>query len=130
MMTPEGKVKQRINGMLRAMGPDLYFFMPVQSGMGSPCLDYLGAHRGKPFAIEAKAPGKKPTPRQKLIMANMTQAGIAVFVVDGSTASYNALYAWLHGINVSPEVVQAAVRAMDEAIVPQQGRYIVPPPKP
>ena len=60
--TPEGKVKDQIKSVLNKFG--IYYFMPVQNGMGKPGLDFYCCYRGKFIAIEAKAPGKKPTPRQ------------------------------------------------------------------
>lgn len=80
--TPEGKVKKTVSALLRAT-PDLYYFMPVQGGMGASTLDYLGCYRGKFFAIETKAPGKKPTDRQNMIIKRIRETGGAVFVIDG-----------------------------------------------
>ena len=82
--TPEGKVKRTVSSLLRAT-PDLYYFMPVPSGYGESSLDYLGCYRGKFFAIETKAPGKKPTDRQNMMISRMKAAGAAVFVIDGDT---------------------------------------------
>lgn len=89
--TPEGKVKRTVSSLLRAT-PDLYYFMPVPSGYGESSLDYLGCYRGKFFAIETKAPGKKPTDRQNMMIARMKAAGAAVFVIDGDTTE---LKEWL-----------------------------------
>lgn len=80
--TPEGKVKKTVSALLKAT-PGLYYFMPVQAGMGASTLDYLGCYRGKFFAIETKAPGKKPTDRQNMIIERIRQCGGAVFVIDG-----------------------------------------------
>lgn len=79
---PEGKVKQKVSGLLKAT-PGTYYDMPVPGGFGGSTLDYVGCHRGDFFAIETKAPGKKPTPRQRQIIARMTAAGAKVFVIDG-----------------------------------------------
>ena len=92
-MTPEGKVKAEIKRILNRAGA--YYFMPVQTGYGMPTLDFLGIHVGKGFAIEAKAPGKKPTRRQEVIIHEMELSEAAVFVIDGSEGSYNALRDWL-----------------------------------
>lgn len=80
--TPEGKVKKTVSALLRSV-PDLYYFMPVPSGYGESSLDYLGCYRGKWFAVETKAPGKKPTDRQNMIIERIKKAGGAVFVIDG-----------------------------------------------
>ena len=81
-MTPEGKVKQAIVKSLKEVGA--YYFMPVQNGMGAPSLDFLVCHGGKFIGIEAKAPGKKPTPRQELTMRAMQESQGIVFVVDST----------------------------------------------
>lgn len=57
--------------------------MPVPSGFGESTLDYIGCYRGKYFAVETKAPGKKPTDRQNMIIDRMRKAGGAVFIIDG-----------------------------------------------
>ena len=88
--TPEGKVKRRVS-MILSRGEEVYYFMPVQTGYGSPTLDYLGSSRGRAFAIETKAPGKKPTIRQLAIIETMEQAKMKVFVIDGEPAQYEAL---------------------------------------
>lgn len=82
--TPEGKVKAKVSGLLKAT-PGLYYTMPVPGGYGDSTLDYIGCFNGKFFAIETKKPGGEPTPRQKQIIARMKAAGAAVFVIDGDT---------------------------------------------
>lgn len=82
--TPEGKVKARVSALLKATN-GLYYFMPVPSGYGESTLDYIGCYRGKLFAVETKAPGKKPTNRQQQIIEAILRAGGAVFVIDGDT---------------------------------------------
>lgn len=56
--------------------------MPVPGGYGRPMLDYIGALHGRAFAIETKAPGKEPSPRQQGTIGDMRAAGIMVFVID------------------------------------------------
>lgn len=85
--TPEGKVKDSIKKTLKNVGA--YYFMPVQNGMGAPSLDFLGCFCGQFFAIEAKAPGKKPTKRQELTMGSMAATGGVVFVIDGDLTELN-----------------------------------------
>jgi hypothetical protein len=83
--TPEGKTKKTISALLKSV-PGMYFFMPVPSGYGESTLDYLGCYRGRFFAVEAKAPGKKPTDRQNMMIERMRRAGGTVFVIDGDIA--------------------------------------------
>jgi hypothetical protein len=87
MATPEGKVKNAVKKALKIHGA--YYHMPVQNGMGSPTLDFVGCYRGKFFAIETKAPGGKPTPRQLQTIVDMESAGAKVFVVDGNMDELN-----------------------------------------
>lgn len=81
-MTPEGKTKAAVKVVLKTYGA--YCHMPVMNGMGAPTLDFIGCHAGLFFAIETKAPGKLPTPRQSLTIANMAKTGAKVFVIDGA----------------------------------------------
>lgn len=80
-MTPEGKIKAAVKSVLRAHGA--YWHCPVQNGMGAPSLDFICCFKGKYFAVETKAPCKKPTPRQKITISEIERAGGKVFVIDG-----------------------------------------------
>ena len=94
--TPEGKVKEQVKRALKglqAKGYPVYWHMPVQNGMGKPSLDFIGCVKGQFFAIETKAPGKKPTERQQGTIAEMQKAGAHVFVYDGSNPE--VLAGWL-----------------------------------
>jgi hypothetical protein len=109
MATPEGKVKTDIKKWLddrqfwRAgtarpeAGVRGWYYMPQNMGMGvSGIPDFVGsvtrrieragyaspAWSPAPFAIEAKAPGKHPTPIQLDRHAEMRAAGWLVLVVD------------------------------------------------
>ena len=93
MTTPESKVKERAKRLLKKY--NVYYHMPVMNGMGAPTLDFICCHNGRYLAIEAKAPGQKPTPRQQLTMKQISDAGGYVFVVDGSEQSFNILEAYL-----------------------------------
>lgn len=81
-MTPEGKIKASINRVLDKY-KDAYIFMPVPSGYGPSSLDYLICFHGQFIGIEAKAPGKKPSPRQRFVIGVIERAGGRVLVVDG-----------------------------------------------
>jgi hypothetical protein len=91
-MTPEGRVKNKVRAVLNQYAPGVWYFMPVQNGMGKPALDFIGAAWGQAFAVETKAPGKKPTPRQDGTIAAMALAYYKVFVIDGDTTE---LETWL-----------------------------------
>jgi len=80
-VTPEGRIKHLVKKVIAGI-PCSYQHWPVQNGMGSPTLDCIACIKGYYVAIETKAPGKKPTPRQELTMQSMKAAGALVFVVD------------------------------------------------
>lgn len=94
-VTPEGRVKADIKDVLNQLSPYVYYHMPVQNGMGKPSLDFIGCCCGLFFAIEAKAPGRKPTPRQRMTIAEMSPAGAQVFIIDGNTSE---LKKWLANV--------------------------------
>lgn len=83
--TPEGKVKKRVSDLLKAT-PGVWYTMPVPSGFGESTLDYMGCYLGRFFAIETKAPGKKPTSRQLQTIAAVERGGGKTFVIDGDLA--------------------------------------------
>ncbi len=100
----EKRVKDVVKKLLKEHG--CYIFMPVQSGYGAATLDIIGCHKTRFFSVETKAPGKKPSPRQELIMDMMNDAGAAVFVIgeavmykeDSMKTTFSgmaALEAWL-----------------------------------
>lgn len=80
-MTPEGKVKRAINKVLDKY-KSIYKFMPVPSGYGKSSLDYILCFHGRFIAVEAKAPGKKPTARQKQIIDQIRRADGVTLVID------------------------------------------------
>lgn len=77
----------------------LYSNWPVPAGFGTPTLDCFGCYYGMFFAVETKAPGKKPTPRQNLVIEQMREAGGAVFVIDGDEG-VTRLKDWLDAIRI------------------------------
>lgn len=98
-MTPEGKVKAKVNKALEEFGPLVYRFMPVQNGMGAPGLDYFLCVNGHFVSIETKAKGGKLTPRQELTKQKIEAAGGWVFVVydDASlTVAVNRIRTLIH----------------------------------
>ena len=88
-MTPEGKIKHAINKVLDKY-KGLYKFMPVPGGLGPSSLDYILCVNGTFVAIEAKAPGKKPTQRQRFIMGQIERAGGIVFLIDSAEMLHNS----------------------------------------
>ena len=81
-MTPEVRVKAGVKKVLSGY-EDLWQHWCVGNGMGSPTLDCTGWYKGHPFAIETKAPGKRPTPRQEVTISKMEAGGAMIFVIDG-----------------------------------------------
>lgn len=108
--TPEGKVKESVKRVLRIL--QAYWHMPVQNGMGSPSLDFhvcvpvtvtpamVGKTIGLYVAIETKAPGKKPTPRQQLTIGEVEAAHGKVFVTDTDVSG--EMTQWLVDLTASP----------------------------
>lgn len=101
--TPEARVKKVIKKILA--GHLLYYNMPVPSGYGEPMLDFVGCHQGRFFAIEAKAPGELPTPRQRETIRKMREGGAKVFLIDCTWRGFHEedwfdslddLSRWLH----------------------------------
>jgi hypothetical protein len=100
--TPEGRVKVHVKTILKMLRA--YWHMPVQNGMGQPCLDFhvclpivvtqdmVGMKIGVYVGIETKAPGKTPTPRQEQTAREIQAAGGKVFVIDGDTESLQEWY--------------------------------------
>lgn len=93
-MTPEGKIKRAISAVLKSYAPQVYYYMSVPTGYGRSTLDYVGFACGLGFAIEAKAPGEKPTARQRAVIEEIEAAGAPVFVIHNH-AELAILEAWL-----------------------------------
>jgi len=99
-LTPEGRIKDLVKRLLRRH--NVYYHMPVQNGLGAPSLDFICCCEGKYFAIETKAPGKKPTIRQLKTINDIQLARGKAFVIDGES-SMLSLEMWLNEVqgNVS-----------------------------
>lgn len=91
--TPEGRVKAAVKKLLASY--PCYTHWPVTNGMGAPTLDCVGCYKGMYFAIETKAPGKKPTLRQEGTIDAIRGAKGKAFVIDGSEESMALLRTWL-----------------------------------
>lgn len=93
-MTPEGKVKDAIKKYLTKKGvwfagkapPPLvtgWMYMPLAGPLGvSGIPDFVGIYRGRPFFIEAKAPGGRPTDIQTIRHDEIRKAGGVVIVAS------------------------------------------------
>lgn len=95
-MTPEGRVKSAVKRLFGTYN-SVYYFMPVQTGIGASTIDFICCYRGMFFGVETKAPGKKPTSRQDLIMTFIRDAGAPTFVIDG-TESIMKLKEWMDNV--------------------------------
>jgi hypothetical protein len=103
MVTPEGRVKQRLRNLLKGYS-GVYLYWPVPSGYGRTTLDVLGCYRGKFFAVETKAEGKKPTLRQHTELEAIARAGGRVFVISGTESPvFGELRAWLDTLRHEPD---------------------------
>jgi hypothetical protein len=90
-MTPEGRLKEKVKQLLKKR--NAWFYMPVQNGMGKVGIpDFMGTYRGLFFAVETKAPNKKPTteeqrwnkatPNQQMRIEEIRDAGGVAIVAD------------------------------------------------
>jgi len=93
-MTPEGRIKQKIDRLLDSYGKSIYYHKPVPGGYGTRTIDYLGCIKGVFFGIEAKKPGGKPTALQDGTLADIEAAGGFALVVNDDT-SLAELKRWL-----------------------------------
>lgn len=100
MATPESKVKNEVKKVLDKFKSHIDGFWPVPSGYGESHLDYVGCANGYFISIETKAPGKKPTPRQKERIRRVALAGGFAWVIDGTeaTTTYQQLEKALRGL--------------------------------
>ena len=81
-MTPEGRIKAKVSAELKKLGTQCWRFMPVQTGFGTPALDYLACINGWFVSIETKKDSKaKLTDRQEATKRDMEAAGGIVLVV-------------------------------------------------
>ncbi len=98
-MTPEARVKAKVRGVLGEYGRQLYSYWPVPSGYGRTTVDVIGCYRGCFFAIETKAPKKKPTLRQSETINEMEMAMGKTFVIDDvDSPVLDELRAWLNNL--------------------------------
>jgi len=99
MTTPEGKVKESIRKMLTKY--NVYFFMPVQMGLGAAGLDFhcvvfSALHNMPlPFMVEAKAPGKVPTSRQEVLIGKLRKEYQCKVFIISTEPELKQLESWL-----------------------------------
>jgi hypothetical protein len=95
-MTPEGRVKVWVDAMLASYAESMpmWWFKPVQSGMGKRALDYIVCVNGIFLAIEAKDEGKWLTPFQRQTARDIINSGGSVFIVS-TIEGAAALGRWL-----------------------------------
>lgn len=93
MPTPENKVKSEVKKIIDKYGDKIDSYWPVPAGYGESHLDCILCVNGKFVCIETKAPGKKPTPRQKYRIDMVQRANGIAIVIDGTdaTTTYNQL---------------------------------------
>jgi hypothetical protein len=117
-MTPEARTKRRIKYVLDKYKNYIYYYMPVPGGYGSVTLDYIGFYHGHGFAIEAKRPGSRPTPRQMVVIGNMFRSGARVFVIDGTdqTDTIEDLERWFIAVEAGLRPDIARERHNDEQL--------------
>lgn len=81
--TPEGQLKFKIKEFLKSLGTDCWYFMPVPTGYGRKGIpDFIGCYKGRFFAVETKAPGKKPTAWQKHELSDIDEARGYIITAD------------------------------------------------
>ena len=115
MSAPEALVKAKVRQLLAEYGSKLYSFWPVPSGYGQTTIDCIGCYRGRFFAIETKAPKKKPTLRQMAVLNQMDMAMATTFVIDSvDSPVLDDLRLWLDQltglVNDRPHLTPDSVR--------------------
>ena len=80
-MTPEGKVKKKVQQILKDRGA--YYFSPVTGGFGrSGVPDIVACFHGRFIGIECKVGSNKPTALQLKNLADIETAGGVSLVIN------------------------------------------------
>ena len=80
-MTPEGKVKEKVKRLFKAM--DVYYAMPATGGYGASGVpDFLVCLKGRFIGVECKAGKGKTTALQERELNLIRSAGGVSFVVN------------------------------------------------
>ena len=79
-MTPEGKIKRKLDNTLKQLG--VWYYSPQSGPFGrSGIPDRVAIHKGRFIGIECKADAKKkPTALQIKCMKEIDNAGVKCFV--------------------------------------------------
>ena len=90
----EAEIQDEIEAFLKSLGRECYYVRarmdrPTTTACGTP--DFLGWINGKPFALECKRPGQKPTPAQVGALTWVELAGAKTAVVDSKQEAIDAL---------------------------------------
>ena len=95
MTTPEATVKAKVRKLLQQYA-GMYSYWPVPTGYGQTTIDVIGCYRGRFFAVETKAEGKKPTLRQTASLNDIERAMGKTFVIRGPIdVVFDELREWL-----------------------------------
>jgi hypothetical protein len=96
-VTPEGRVKAKVDRLLRQFKPRVTWRKPVINGMGEPTLDYVVCANGRYLMIETKADWHDLTPRQKLTRKEFLLAGGKVVAIRhiNDDFAFDELAHWL-----------------------------------
>lgn len=99
-MVLERRVKAVVKKLLDSYSPAVWYFMPVQRGLGCKrgVPDFVGVCNGCFFSVETKAPGRKPTKLQWHMMSLIGKAGGKAFVID-SAENLPTLEKWLEYVS-------------------------------
>ena len=82
-MTPEGKVKEKVKRLFKAM--DVYYAMPATGGYGASGVpDFLVCLKGRFIGVECKAGKGKVTALQQHNIDSINRAGGVALVVNES----------------------------------------------
>lgn len=83
MSTPEGRVKAKLDKLLKSYGDELFYFSPQAGPYGRAGIpDRIVCVRGYFLGIEVKKDhAAKPTPLQEKCMLDINKAGGRTFVV-------------------------------------------------
>lgn len=93
--TPEGKIKVKLDKMLKSYGKEVWFYNPQAGAFGKAGIpDKILCVNGKFIGVECKADrNKKPTALQLQCMEKIEEAGGVCFVVyDNETINHVRLY--------------------------------------
>lgn len=132
LVTPEGRVKKKISEVLKTF-PSVYYFMPVQHGLGAAGLDYhcvvgkmfqfgiVAEMIPIAFFIEAKKPGDGPTGRQdNFIRERREKQNARTFVIDEDPTinkgkGLEDLALWLGAIEANNERIRSILPDLNPA---------------